>query len=403
MPNFKYTAQTPEGKKTTGIIDASDASNAADLIKKYGFLPIKISEIKESFLNKKLYLFINLKRPKDILLFTRELATLLGAGLPILSSLDAILEQSEGKDLTGVIRNIKEAIAGGSRFSEALKKHPQYFSPVYINMIIAGEKGGLLVDMLSRLTSLIEYEESTRIRIKKAVRYPIMVVSALVIASSALVVFVFPQFMGIFKLFSGNLPLPTRALIIVNSILINYWYLLLAAAAGLFWGLKYYINTEKGHYHMDWLMISVPILGPLIRKLIISRFARVLALLHQSGLPIVEAVGIVLQTTNNIVYVKALEDVREKIRGGKGISGPLKESGLFPLTLVKMVSVGEKSGNLSDMLSKAADYFDEEVDLSLDNLSSLIEPVLIVILGVVVLFVALAVFLPMWNMISLIK
>jgi len=403
MPTFKYTAHTPDGKKTTGTIEAPNSGRVAEVIKSFGFLPVKITEFRPSVFEREIALSFELITSKDILLFTRQLATLLGAGLTLLGSFDSILEQIEKKNMKEMLKEIRESVSGGMKFSDALKEHPKQFSPVYSNMVMVGEKGGLLVEILQRLAVLIEYEEAIKTKIKKATRYPVMVLVALGIAFVVLVVFVLPNFMGMFSMFGGDLPLPTKIMIGINHFLLKYWFIIIALVFGSIVGFKKYIQTDRGRYQWDNFTISMLLIGPLIKKMIISRFARVLAMLNQSGLSIVASVDIVAKTTNNVVISRALEGIKRKIQGGKGISEPMRESGIFPATVVNMVAVGEKSGNLSDMLSKVADYFDEEVDVALDNLSSMIEPILIGFLAIIVLFVALAVFLPMWNMVTLMK
>ncbi|MFH1428901.1 MAG: type II secretion system F family protein [Candidatus Margulisiibacteriota bacterium] len=402
MPTYVYTARTPDGKKTTGKLDAHDAGRVAVIIKKYGFLPIKITEYKQSFFEKEMSLSFDFIKTRDILLFTRQLATLLGAGLTLLGSLDSIGEQSGNKSMKAMVDSIREAVAGGNRFSEALHEYPKHFSAVYTNMIMVGEKGGILVEILKRLALLIEYEENIRIKVKKATRYPIMVLVALGIAGVIIVVFVLPNFMGMFSMLGSDLPLPTRILINISNYVTRYWILIIGIIFGTAYAINRYIRTETGKYRWDWMAISIPIIGELLHKLIVSRFARVLAMLNESGLAILDSIDIVSKTTDNVVIAKALVKIKEKIRAGEGIAAPMKESGLFPSTVVNMVAIGEKSGNLTEMLFKIADYFDEDVDVALDNLSAMIEPILIGFLAILVLFVATAVFLPMWNMINLI-
>ena len=403
MPTFKYTARTPDAKITSGSVEADTSAHVADIINSYGFLPIRISEEKQSILEKDLFESFEFVTPKDVLIFTRQLTTLLGAGLTLINSLVAVLEQVENKSLRKVLQNIKDSVSSGSTFSEALRDHPKHFSQVYTSMVNAGEKGGILVDILKRQAQLIEYEQNVRTKIKKATRYPIMVIVALFIASIVLVIFVLPNFMGLFSLFGGELPLPTRILIASNRLLVNYWHVIIATIILSFFGLKKYIATHEGRYNWDKFLLKIPILGPLLKQLIISRFARVLAQLNQSGLAILESMEIVGKTTDNQVIARALKDVQDKIKGGQGISDPMKESNIFPMTVVNMIAIGERSGHMTEMLFKVADYYDEDVDRTLDNLSSMIEPILIGVLSFAVLLMALAVFLPMWNMISLMK
>jgi len=228
-------------------------------------------------------------------------------------------------------------------------------------------------------------------------------VRSVIFASIVLVVYVLPNFMGMFAMYNGTLPLPTRILLAVNYFIMKFWPLLIGSLAGVGWYIKTKLKTEAGRTYWDGLLLRFPVIGPLIKQLIVSRFARVLALLNQSGISILEAIQIVSQTTDNRVIMKSLAEVRAKVRSGKSIAESMNESGLFQSTIINMVAVGEKSGQLSEMLLKVADVYDDEVDITLDNLSSLIEPILIGFMALLVLFMALAVFLPMWNMLALMQ
>ena len=402
MPTYKYTARTPEGKTTSSILEASDANRVAETIKQFGFMPLQIIEQKPS-LGAQYTLLMNNVKTKEILMFTRECAVMQNAGLSLLDSLDAILEQAENNNFKTALKDVRKAIAGGESFSAALAKTPKYFPPIYTSMISVGEKTGLLGEILNRLTGFISYEEDVKNKIRKATRYPLMVLVALVFASGVLVVNVLPNFMKMFAIYNGALPLPTRILLAVNYFIMKFWPILLGAVALASWQIKQRLKTEAGRAYWDNLQLRLPVIGALLKQLIVARFARVLALLNQSGISILEAIQIVAKTTDNSVITRALNDVREKVRSGKGIAVAMGESGLFQASTINMVSVGEKSGQLSEMLYKIADAYDEEAAITLDNLSSLIEPVLIGFMALLVLFMALAVFLPMWNMLSLMQ
>ena len=384
-------------------MSAPSAEKIAELIQQYGFMPLQIKEISPPKKILTRAIFTESVTTKEIIILTRQLATLLGAGVSVLNSLDTVQEQITNPNMNAMLASIRKDIEGGKKLSDGLKAFPRCFSPVYVNMVMAGEAGGILVDILNRLSALIEYEEAVKQKIKKALRYPAMVLAALGIASIVLTVFVLPNFSGLFSLLGGKVPLPTRIVMGVSYFMIHYgWLLLIAIVAGAMW-LKKYIQTEKGRYQWDKQMISLPILGKLIKKIIISRFCRVFGMLLQSGLPILRAIDIVAETTNNKLIAGALDVVKGKVQSGQGLAVPLRESGLFPLTVIHMVGVGEKSGNMSEMLFKVADYFDGEIVVDLDNLASLIEPILIGFLAIIVLFVALSIFLPLWSMMDMVK
>ncbi len=270
-------------------------------------------------------------------------------------------------------------------------------------MIMVGEEGGVLGEILDRLASLLEHEAETRSRVKAAVRYPIIVIVAIVIAFTVLVTLVIPKFAALFAQFKAQLPLPTRILIGINNVIKNYWYLILVSIFGAYYAFRVYISTKGGRKVWDRVKIRVPIIGELILKVIMSRFSRIFATLYRSGLPMLQSLEIVSNTLNNVIIAEVIDSVKEEVRGGRGLSEPMRASGVFPSIVSQMVAIGEESGNLDAMLTKVSDYYDSEVEYAIRNLSTMIEPVLLVVIGTMVLFLALGVFLPLWDMISVIK
>jgi type II secretory pathway component PulF len=300
--------------------------------------------------------------------------------------------------MKGVINTIMKDIEGGSFLSEALVKHPKVFPALYVSMIKAGEAAGTLDEILERLATLTEHEKDIRTKIKAATFYPRIVVAVISGAFIILMTFVVPRFAAIFSRFKATLPLPTRIMIGINDIFHHYWYLMIILLAAIVLGFHWYTNTETGRLKWDSLKIRVPIFGPLFLKVAMSRFAHILGMLMRSGVAILDTLEIASATVANKVLSQEINKLREGVKEGRGLSEPLKESGVFPPIVVQMISVGEQSGKLAEMMPKVSQHYDLEVEYTIKNLSTLIEPVLIITIGGIVLFLALAIFLPMWDM-----
>lgn len=398
MPIFQYKARDRQGVVLTGTIDTASREAAADHLGALGYIPVRIEEKREGVLTEDQFLRFQRIRPEDLIMFSRQLATLVNAGIPFLTCMDTLAAQTTNKRLRGILIQVRKDVEGGSAFSDALAKHPKVFSDLYVGMIRAGEAAGVLDEILNRLAMLSEHEAETRQRVKAAVRYPIIVVVAICLAFAILVTFVIPVFAKMFAQFKMELPLPTRVLIGINTIVQNYGYLLLGAIVAAILGLRAYIKTERGASRWDNLKISFPILGVLFVKIAMSRFARIFATLYRSGLPMLQALDIVSGAVGNRIIMRAVERVRESAREGRGLADPMRASGVFPPLVVQMVATGEESGNLDEMLTRVSEYYDKEVEYSIRNLSTTIEPILLLVIGGMVLFLALAIFLPWWDM-----
>jgi type II secretory pathway component PulF len=299
--------------------------------------------------------------------------------------------------MKGVINTIMKDIEGGSFLSEALVKHPKVFPALYVSMIKAGEAAGTLDEILERLATLTEHEKDIRTKIKAATFYPRIVVTVISGAFIILMTFVVPRFATMFSRFGATLPLPTRIMIGINDIFHHYWYLMIILLAAIVLGFHWYKNTRNGRLRLDSLKIRVPIFGPLFLKIAMSRFAHILGMLMRSGVAILDTLEIASATVTNKVISQEINKLREGVREGSGLSEPLKQSGVFPPIVVQMISVGEQSGKLDEMMPKVSQHYDLEVEYTIKNLSTLIEPVLIITIGGIVLFLALAIFLPMWD------
>lgn len=401
MPSYFYKVRSKTGEVVTGTTHGASQEAVAGELFQRGFTPIEIRPEKEAK-KKQGFLFEQIK-PEDLIVFSRQLATLIKAGISFMKCMDTLEEQTKSKRLKAAITDMRKDVEAGSSFSDALSKFPRVFSPLYINMVRVGEEAGVLDDILDRLAMILEHEAVTKARIKAAVRYPLLVLSVLVIAFIFLTTFVVPKFAAIYSSSKVVLPLPTRILILLNKALTQYWIVLAAAAGGAIVLFKVYIKTPPGRWNWDKLKLRVPIIGPIVEKAVMSRFARVFSTLYKSGIPMLHALDIVSGTIGNVIIGRAVDIIKEDVRAGKGISAPMIKTGAFPPIVSQMVAVGEETGALDEMLIKISDYYDLEVEYALKNLSTTIEPILVVVLAGGVLFLALGIFLPIWDMISVLR
>ena len=403
MPNYQYKARDKFSKPLSGVMSADNESAIAAKLNQLGYTPISIIETKqESKITKFLGTGVKVKFA-DLNMFTRQMATLQKAGLPILLALSALREQTENKIFKEVIAQIARDIESGLRLSGALEKYPLIFDPLYLNMVASGEASGKLDQVLERLASLREHDQSIRLRIKSATRYPLIVVIAIIVGFIVLTTLVIPRYAKIYAQYTTALPLPTQILLGINYAVTKLWWLLIIAGLAAYFLFKQYINTKLGRFTWDSLKLKIPIFGPLFLKLSISRFTRITGTLMRSGIPILKILDISSGSTGNVVVSKAIQNIKNNVAEGKGMAEPMKISGLFPPIVTQMVAVGEETGKLDDLLIHVADYYDEQVDYTVNNLTSLIEPILIFVLGLAVLFMALGIFLPMWNLMSIFK
>jgi MSHA biogenesis protein MshG len=384
-------------------MEAESEDAVAQRLIRMGFTPVSITEEKETGRSNKFSGSGIRIKFSELNMFTRQLATLQKAGLPILLSLNALAEQAQNKVFKEVIGQIIRDIESGSSLSGALEKYPRIFNNLYLNMVASGEAGGRLDDVLERLASLSEHDETIRLRIKSSTRYPIIVVVAMIIGFVVLTVLVVPRYAKIYAQYTTALPLPTQMLLWVNYAVTKLWWLLIIIGIAARFLFKQYINTKIGRFTWDSLKLKVPVFGPLLLKLSISRFTRITGTLMRSGIPILKILDISSGSTGNEVISKAITNIRDNVIEGKGIAEPMKVSGLFPPIVTQMVLVGEQTGKLDDLLIHVSNYYDEQVDYTINNLTSLIEPILIFVLGLGVLFMALGIFLPMWNLMSIFK
>jgi len=398
MTIFKYKTIDQAGNPAEGVIEASNGDSAARKLLAKKLTPVKIVENKASSSGKGRFAVKPRVKQDDIIVFTRQLVTLLKAGVPLLSALDALAEQTENDDMHDVISSLYKNIENGKSLSEALQKHSNVFSELYISSVRAGEMGGALDDILVRMAELMEYDRETKARIKAAMRYPVIVVISLVVAFIALMMLVVPKFIDMFSKLGVDLPLPTKILIGLHALISGYWPYLLALVILTAVALRFWLKTERGTFVWDGIKLKLPVFGPLVLKTAMSRFTRMLETLNKSGLPILRSLEIVSTTVGNVVVGKEILKAGVGIRKGEGIAVPLRRSTFFPPMVIRMISIGEQSGSLDDMLRNVSNHYEMEVEYAVKNLSTLIEPILTVVLGGIVLFLALAIFLPMWDL-----
>ena len=405
MPNFRYKVRDRSGKAITGTIDAPTPQLAGERLYQLGYFPITLEEEANALSLNPSELWGRFQKVtlEDLIFFSQQLSTLYKAGLPLLTGLQSLAQQAGNKQFKVILEDISRQIERGGTLFEAMSRYPKVFSPVYVNMVRAGETSGMLGQSLDRFVILAERELGTRQSIKEATRYPKIVILSIVIAFAVLITFVIPRFAEIFLQFNTPLPLPTRVMIAVNHVFHTYWYLVLVVLFGFPFLIGHYIRTEKGKYFWDRLKTQIPIFGPLFLKIALSRFAYTFVVLNKSGIPILQTLEIASTTVNHAILSQSILETGKKIKEGSSLTVALSESGRFTPLVIQMLSVGESSGTLDEMLMSVTEYYDVEVKNSIKKLSSYVEPTLTLLLGVVVLFLALAVFLPWWNLASLFR
>jgi type IV pilus assembly protein PilC len=342
-------------------------------------------------------------KTRDMVVFTRQFSTMINAGLPLVQALDILAKQTENKALAAVTREVVFDVESGNTVADALAKHPNAFSELYVNMVAAGEAGGILDTILMRLATFLEKSDALARKVKGAMIYPGVILSVAVIAVGVLLTFVIPVFREMFASVGLALPFPTRVVIGLSDFLRGYWYAIAGVIIGGIWLLRRYYRTSSGRLAIDSMLLKVPVLGDVLRKSAVSRFSRTLGTLIGSGVAILDGLEITAKTAGNRVIQDAIMASRASIAGGETIAGPLQKSNVFPPMVISMIAVGEQTGGLDEMLTKIADFYDEEVDAAVSGLLALLEPVMIVFLGVVVGGMVVAMYLPIFDMINAVQ
>ncbi|MFH0843867.1 MAG: type II secretion system F family protein [Pseudomonadota bacterium] len=406
MPRFVYQAINESGNTVSGVIEADSMEMATNLLSARELIPSRVkeagagaSEFSMDYLKERL---ARIKTP-ELILFTKQFRTMIHAGVPILTIFQVMENQTENLKLKRISSDITQNIKGGSSLHDAFKRHPDAFSPLYCRMVQAGETSGALPEVLSRLIYIIEHEHKIKSDIKSALQYPIIVAVFLGVAFFVLLTFVIPKFVNIFISAGLKLPLPTKICIAMYNLLANYWYIILFGLVAGIIAIVYYFKTEQGQYVKDASLMKIPVLGNLIVKASMSRFASIFAILQSSGVAVLEAMRILSGTIGNTAISKEFDRIRDRIEEGEGISGPLKSARYFTPMVINMVAIGEESGKLDEMLSVVSAHYDEEVEYAVGRLSEAIAPLLTVGLAAVVGFFALSIFLPMWDLTKMVR
>jgi type II secretory pathway component PulF len=403
MPIYQYKAVDSKGKKTQGVLEAMSESDVSTQLAKLGLTPINISFKVDKGAGKKKGPVKGKANDQAVIVFTRQFATIIKAAVPIVEGLGVLAEQTEDEPLQHALRQVIHDIEEGLKLSEAMAKHPNVFSDLYVSTVLAGEAGGVLDKVLLRLSSVLEEERMTRDSIGEALRYPIMVVGALFVALIVLSVFVMPQFAKIYAGMGIALPLPTQVMILISKALQKYWFISFPALAGGFFALKFAVSTPVGRRILDTIKFKAPVFGKVYVKIVMLRFASMVSVLYQAGLPILKILDIVKVTVGNVVLAKEIDGIKKDVADGKGISAAIIASKLFPRLVGYMIAIGEKAGALSGMLDSLCDYYSQEVRVAMKGLTGLIEPIMTAFLGSAVMGMAFAIFLPMWSLMGAMK
>jgi type IV pilus assembly protein PilC len=397
MPTFAYSARPAMGGDiTAGEIELPTKDEVLAYLHRQKLIPVSVRE-KPKGITIRIGTGV---RTRDIVIFTRQFATMINSGLPLVQSLDILAEQTENAVLRKVIQDVLYDVESGNTLADAMGKHPKVFSELFVNMVAAGEAGGILDTILLRLAVFLEKNDALIRKIKGAMIYPAVILAVAVGAVAILLIFVIPTFQNMFAASGVPLPLPTRLVIGLSSIMATYWWLVGASLVGLVFLIRYVYSTPAGRLGIDKALLTLPILGDMQRKAAVARFTRTLGTLVSSGVSILEGLEITAKTAGNRVIHDAVMGSRASIAGGDTIAGPLKQSGVFPPMVVQMINVGEQTGGLDEMLTKIADFYDEEVDAAVSALLAAMEPIMIVVLGVVVGGMIVAMYLPIFDMIN---
>lgn len=399
MPTFVYSGKSVSGELRKGELQAASVAQATAALKRQQILPSSISKKGAAFSLSSLKIpgLGEKVKTKDLVIFSRQFATMIDAGLPLVQCLDILASQQEKAEFKKVLIDVKSSVEGGSTFADALKKHPKVFDDLYVNLISAGEVGGILDTILNRLSGFLEKAEKLKGKIKGALTYPAAVIIIAALVVTGLLLWVVPVFEDMFAGFGQALPAPTKVVVNMSRFLQHYWYTLIGFIVGASIGLNRFYQVPKGRKIMDALFLKAPVIGDLIRKTAVARFTRTLGTMLSSGVPILEALEIVSKTAGNVIIEEAIMKARTSLSQGKTLAEPLIETKVFPGMVTQMIAVGESTGALDNMLTKIADFYEEEVDQAVEALTSLIEPMLMAFLGVVVGGLVIALYLPIFQ------
>ncbi|MCB0354384.1 MAG: type II secretion system inner membrane protein GspF [Bdellovibrionales bacterium] len=406
MPIYEYTAINPTGKKVTGTLDADSIRAARQRLRKQSLFPTSLEEASEASTKKNADVLRYFKservKPSDLSIATRQLATLVGAGLPLVSALNGLAEQTDSPVLRRIVVDIREDVEEGKSLSKSLQQFPRVFSRLYMNLIAAGEASGTLDNVLEKLADHLEVQLALKRKVRSALMYPVVMLIMCTAIVIGLVVGVIPKITAIFIKQGADLPVPTKIMIFISNSLISYWWLLILVVVGLVYAGRLYYRNPTGRDRIDRALLRMPIFGPVYIKVLSARVAGTLATLLGSGVGLLKALDITKNIIGNVHAVRTLEEAKDGVREGKDLANELSKGAVYPSMLIRMVAVGEKSGQLENMLEKAAKTYENEVESSLEGLTSLLEPLLMVVVGAIVLVIVISVLMPMTELINLV-
>lgn len=396
MPTWEYTARTATGDEKTATIDLPSKEDVVQHLRNQKMQVVRVREAKKAKAGGKV-------PTRDVVIFTRQFATMINAGLPLVQALDILAKQTDNKVLAETTKQVVYDVESGNTLADALSKHPKTFAELFVNMVAAGEAGGILDTILLRLSTFLEKNDAIIRKVKGAMIYPIVIFSVASIAIVVLLLFVIPVFQQMFASVDMILPLPTRIVIGMSDILQGFWWAIGGGGVAIFFIIKWMYTTPGGQLFLDRLLLNIPVLGDMLRKSAVSRFTRTLGTLISAGVSILDGLEITAKTAGNRVIHDAVMESRGSIAGGETIAAPLERSAVFPPMVTSMIAVGEATGGLDEMLTKIADFYDDEVDTAVGALLSLMEPVMIVVLGTVVGGMIVAMYLPIFDMMNAVQ
>lgn len=399
MPRFKWEGKGRNGETKKGIMEAENEGAVEQRLKQQQIVPTLVKSAGMGDLEIKIPGMEPKLKPKSLIIFTRQFATMIDAGLPLVQGLDILAAQNDDKLMQKVLYQVKADVESGSTFASALERHKQVFDDLYISLVSAGELGGILDTILERLAAYIEKSAALRKRIKGALTYPTVILGITILVVGVLMVYVIPSFANMFKsMGGGELPGPTKLVMSMSDAVVNNLTVIIVVMVGIIATWKTVMKLEKTRYTLDYVFLKMPVIGSLIQKTAVARFTRTLGTMISSGIPILQALETVEKTAGNMIIEQGIRTVRAKITEGKSMAEPLMATGVFPPMVVQMIAVGESTGAMDAMLSKIADFYEEEVDAAVDALTSMIEPIMMVVLGGIIGFVLIAMYMPVFTM-----
>jgi len=401
---FLYKARNPAGKLVSGKVEAESRNSAVALLRERKFFVVELKEASAGSFSFKSEIFFRKKvGARDLAILCRQFATMVQAGLPILQCLNILIQQSDNITLKETLKKVAGNLEKGLSLAESIRNFPGVFPQIFISMVEAGEIGGSLDNVLERLAFNFEKEHDIKEKVKSAMTYPAVVILVAVVVMAALLIFVIPSFVAMLNDMKAPIPAPTQIVINTSNFLKSFWYIAILSIAGAMFGYKQAVKKGQGKNMMDRLMLKLPVFGPMINKIIISRFCRSLSTLLMSGVPVLQSLDVVKNIVGNTVIIKSIKETQNSIKEGQNISLPLQKSGVFPPMVTRMMAIGEETGSLDTLLERIADFYEQEVDELVSRLSSMLEPILIVVMGGIVGFIILSIMLPMYSIVTNVK